>query len=574
MDAEFFSIQQALISVSNKNKIETLAYHLQKHKIPILSSDGTAKYLNSHNINTIEISEYTNQQELLSGRVKTLHPRVHAGILARKNNTLDQADLKKFNILPINLIIVNLYPFIEFIKNKENRNITNKLDCLDYIDIGGQTLIRSAAKNYQDTIIIVDPLDYDWLINKLIHQLAITEAERFELATKAFSHTAQYEQAIAETFSQLQHNTNKLDSQFCQTSPDGILTTLPKTLNLNLQQIGELRYGENPDQQAGIYSIDNNDEQIHKNISNNLIQGKELSYNNIVDSDCAINIIKSLKSLHDNLTHCVIIKHAIPCGVASYVDTQNSHSAYQAYQKAYHADARSAFGGIIAINNTIDAKLADTIITQQFLEVLIAQNFTVDAKEIISSKPNIRLIKYDFNNYVLSAHDDATLTNIPRLINNLSFKSIDNGILIQTKMLTDCLDNNNNFNIVTTTKDIPEQILQNLKFSWYIAQHVKSNAIVIANNLQTIGIGSGQTSRIGSIEIALQLAQMNNHDTNDSVMASDGFFPFADSIEIAHQYGIRAIIQPGGSKNDSKIITKANQLNIVMVLTNKRKFCH
>lgn len=550
-----FKIEKALISVSNKKNIEYLAQKLHKNKIEILSSGGTAQYLKKYEINTTEVSDYTNHPEILDGRVKTLHPKIHGGILARQNIEQDSRDLVNHSISKINLIIVNLYPFQEQLNKLSSSNIDSKIlqdKLIEYIDIGGPTLIRAAAKNYQDNIILVDPQDYSWLQEKLDkannNTVDISLEDRLRLAAKAFKTTAEYENSIYTTFEYCaeKHNSKK-NNNFI----------LPETLKLELRQQKILRYGENPDQQAALYRFNTPHSKENTLASPNLLQGKELSYNNLVDSNSAIEIINSLNQESDleKLTSCVIIKHATPCGVAS------CETATEAYLKAFEADPKSAFGGIVAVNASIDATLADNIITRQFIEVIIAADFSAESLEIFKNKPNIRLIKYNFSS-------DISLDN------GLIYKNIDGGILAQTKMISDNLNLAENFKIVTIHRNLDQNLIRDLKFSWHVVQNVKSNAIVLVKDLQTLGIGGGQTSRVGSVELALKLAREHRHDVTNSVLASDAFFPFADSIELAAKHGIKAIIQPGGSKQDEIVISKACELGITMIFTNKRKFLH
>lgn len=337
-------------------------------------------------------------------------------------------------------------------------------------------------------------------------------------------------------------------------------------MKLNLSKISDLRYGENPEQQAAVYSFSSTTpgerSRTNSSLANpELIQGKTLSYNNLLDSNTAINVIKNLNQSPSlkNLASCVIIKHATPSGVAC-----SNSNIIDAYNKAFAADSRSAFGGIIAINQTLSAELADTIISNQFVEVIICPTVDPIALNVIGSKPNIRLIKYDF----ISTDNDNPLADI-------QFRTINGGLLAQSSITIENLDENtNNFEIITHKNNLTKDILLNLKFAWHVVQNVKSNAIVLANNLQTLGIGTGQTSRVGSLELAAHLAKSLQHELSGCVMASDAFFPFPDSIELAHQLGVKAIIQPGGSKQDTAVIAKANELNISMVLTHKRKFYH
>lgn len=531
-----FPLSQALISVSDKTNLENIGQVLSTKNIDILASGGTAKYLSEHNIPNTKIEEYTNQSEILGGRVKTLHPKIFGGILARSDNQQDQADLNTNNIVNINLVIANLYPFEEQLKQN---NLTDPQKLIEFIDIGGASLIRAAAKNFEHTIIIVDPNDYEWLQGKLIdnNKAQISFDERLKLAQKAFALTAHYEACISDYFKYTTDTQDLLNQS---------------NLHLNLEKYTDLRYGENPDQSAAVYTYNSSQSSL---ANCKPLQGKELSYNNLLDSNAGINIINSLNNCSElkNYNNCVIVKHNSPCGVAS-----SSNNIIEAYDNAFKADSRSAFGGIIVINKKLTTELADIIISNQFLEVLIAPEVDNKALEILKTKPNVRLIKHDFANNTLDSKSS-----------NLQIRSINGGLLVQTAM-----SNKYEFNIVTQNKNLSNSDIINLKLSWHTVQNVKSNAIVLVKDSHTIGIGGGQTSRIGSIELAAHLAKTSGFETKDSVLASDAFFPFEDSVELAHKLGITAIIQPGGSKNDSKIIAKANQLGITMVFTNNRKFCH
>ncbi|MDX2163934.1 MAG: bifunctional phosphoribosylaminoimidazolecarboxamide formyltransferase/IMP cyclohydrolase [Gammaproteobacteria bacterium] len=481
-------MKTALISVTDKNGLAEFAKALVRLDFEILATGNTAKYLKEHDISVIEVSDYTGFPEILDGRVKTLHPKIYGGILGRREQ--DEAVLSAHSIKFIDLVVVNLYDF------KETNSIEN-------IDIGGPTLLRAAAKNYEHVTVVVDHKDYPEIINQFKQSGHTTLETRKKLAYKVFSYTSKYDRAIA--------------SYFAEKAP--------------------LRYGENPHQKAVFYP---------KNVPE-LLQGKALSYNNLVDSDAAFECIQDLPA---NTSACVIIKHATPCGVALGCNLSD------AYEKAFLADPQSAFGGIIAFNQILDEKTAKFIIDKQFVEVILVPDITESAKKVLSTKPNCRLLRYKNNN--------ASSTKIAR--------SVSGGMLFQEN---DTISPYHLSDIkIVTDKRPSEQEYQDLLFAQTVVKHVKSNAIVYAKNNQTLGIGGGQTSRVFSAKIAILKAEEAGLTLQNAVMASDAFFPFADSIEIAAKAGISAIIQPGGSKNDQEIIGKANQLGLSMVFTGVRHFRH
>ena len=517
-------VKKALISVSDKQEVIKLAQALQSINIEIISTGGTAKYLQQHGIATTEISTVTNFPEIMNGRVKSLHPKIQGGILSRGDQ--DAEIMQQQNINSIDLIIVNLYPFTETISNKD---CTIK-DAIENIDIGGPTMIRAAAKNFNYKTVVVDPQDYSLIIDSINQQgfLNIDEPLRLKLATKAFTYTANYENHIANYFTNIA-TTSKPNSK------------LPEVFTLSYNKKSDLRYGENPHQQAALYTP-----KIATGIAAaKQIQGKELSFNNIVDADTAWQCLQQF-------THaaCVIVKHANPCGVAV------ADNIIQAYNKAFKADPVSAFGGIIAINQELDAELASTIINNQFAEVIIAPVASQQAVVILQQKPNIRLLTIK-----------QTTTNT----SEYNLQSIGNSLLIQQQDIYNVTKND----IKTVTKKLPtDQQLLDLLFAWKVAKFVKSNAIVYAKNQQSIGIGAGQMSRIYSAKIANIKATDHQHNITEAVMASDAFFPFRDSIDTATSMGISAIIQPGGSIRDNEVIAAADEANIVMMFTNTRHFRH
>ncbi|AKP74673.1 Bifunctional purine biosynthesis protein PurH [Piscirickettsia salmonis] len=512
------SIQRALISVSDKTGIVEFARTLAQHKIEILSTGGTAKLLKEHGLAVIDVSDYTGFPELFAGRLKTLHPKVHGGILARRG--MDDEAMQANHIPAIDLVIVNLYPFQDAIAKDD----CTLAQAIENIDIGGPTMVRAAAKNHQSVSIVVHPEDYARVTDALNNEAGITERLRFELAVKAFEHTAQYDAAISCYLYKQCH-----DSDF------------PETLTLAFEKSGELRYGENPHQQAAVYKESN-----HTGISvvnAELLQGKALSYNNLADADAALACVKSFKECS-----CVIVKHANPCGVA------HGKTVMDAYQRAFACDSTSAFGGIIAFNQSLTKEVAQTILANQFAEVIIAPYVDKDALEILSSKPNLRVLA----------------TGEGELQMGFDLKRIAGGLLIQEQ---DRLSNEFDYEVVTKRKPNEEE-LASLSFAWHVVAAVKSNAIVYAKNSQSIGIGAGQMSRIDSAKIAAIKAQEMGFSLDNAVMASDAFFPFRDSIDAAAKQRITAIVQPGGSIRDEEVIAACNEHDIAMIFTGERHFKH
>ena len=509
-------IKNALISVSNKNNLNKLLPTLSKYKIKLISSGGTYKKIKKLKFQCTEVSKYTGSPEILGGRVKTLHPKIHGGILSKRNNKLHKKDLVKNNFSEIDLVIVNFYPFEKTLtsKNKHTKIIEN-------IDIGGPTMVRGAAKNYNDVTVITNPNQYDDLIKELnINKGSTSLNFREKLSEEAFSETAYYDSVIANYFNKFTKN------------------KFPKKKTIYGNLIEKLRYGENPHQESAIYSS-------RESLNIKQIHGKKLSYNNYNDIFSALIISKSLSKN----TGTVIIKHANPCGVSIQNDQLNS------YKSALACDPVSAFGGIVSCNYKIKKKLAIEL-SKKFLEVVIANGFEKDALKILKKKKNIRLI-------------DANNLNTSNLNNSiLNF----NSILIQSPDINKF--NMKNFKIVSKRKPTSDQ-LQNLIFAFSICRYVKSNAIVIANNKSTLGIGSGQPSRLDSCKIAID--KMNKFQPNsfeNSVAASDAFFPFVDGIETLVQAGVSAIIQPYGSIKDKEIIKFANRTNTVLVFSKTRHFRH
>ena len=513
-------IKKALISVSDKSNVLELAKSLSSYDIEILSTGGTAKLLKENKINVTEVSDYTKFPEMLDGRVKTLHPKIHGGILGRRDNPEHNETMKNHEIDPIDLVVVNLYPFEETI-NQEGCTLEH---AIENIDIGGPAMIRSAAKNYQHVAVLTNPKDYKSFtdeINK--NQGSITLDLSFSLAKKAFEKTSAYDSAI----------NNYLSSDSQNQFPDQLTKTISKVM--------DLRYGENPHQEAAFYK--DSSEDVGSLSSFDQIQGKELSFNNLNDSDTAWECVKKFSQ-----PTCVIVKHANPCGVAT------TDSLKESYEAAFKTDHTSAFGGIIAFNKSLDEETASLIINQ-FAEVIIAADFSEGALKIFRNKPNVRLLKIKIEN------------------NNteFDFKKIGGGWLIQTPDIHN-LDIND-CNVVTDLKPTDEQ-LDDMKFAWVVSQYVKSNAIVFCKNKQTLGIGAGQMSRVDSTKIASLKADNANIDLAQSVVASDAFFPFRDGIDVIASHGAKCIIQPGGSIKDEEVIDAANEHGIVMLFTNIRHFKH
>lgn len=518
------TIKQALISVSNKAGIVELAKKLHQFGVNIISSGGTAKLLQQAGIAATEVSEYTHFPEMLDGRVKTLHPRIHAGILCRMDLPEHQQALQQAGIPPIELVVVNLYPFAETIAQAD----CTLEQAIENIDIGGPTLIRAAAKNYQHVTVITNPDDYPVLLAEMESgKGAISLTRRFQLAQKAFSHTARYDSAISNYLT-------AIDSSYQQ-------LTFPACLNLNFNIVQPLRYGENPHQQAAFYRDALNSPGSLASYTQ--LQGKELSYNNIADTDAAWECVKTLDQ-----PACVIVKHANPCGVA-IADTPLA-----AYKLAFATDSTSAFGGIIAFNCAVDAELAKTML-QQFVEVIIAPEISSEARQILSQKANVRVLTVPLQTQA----------------NRYELKRVNGGLLVQTP---DDLDiTANQLKVVTQAQPTPQQI-EDCLFAWRVAKFVKSNAIVFCAQGQTLGIGAGQMSRIDSARIASIKAQHAGLSLTGSVVASDAFFPFRDGLDVVVEAGASVVIQPGGSVRDEEVIKAADEQGIVMIYTGIRHFRH
>lgn len=527
-------IQQALLSVSDKTGIVEFAQALSQRGVKLLSTGGTAKLLLEAGLPVTEVSDYTGFPEMMDGRVKTLHPKIHGGILARRG--VDDAVMQQHQIDPIDMVVVNLYPFAQTVA-KPNCSLA---DAVENIDIGGPTMVRSAAKNHKDVAIVVNNQDFDEIIAEMDrNQNSLTLDTRFNLAIKAFEHTAQYDSMIANYFGQkvppYQGAAEEDLSQPCG--------QFPRTLNLNFTRKQTMRYGENAHQNAAFY-VENQLNEASVATATQL-QGKALSYNNIADTDAALECVKEFEQ-----PACVIVKHANPCGVALGKDI------LEAYNRAYQTDPTSAFGGIIAFNRELDGTTAQTIADRQFVEVIIAPTISAEARTVLSAKKNVR---------VLECGEFSTAQ--PRL----DFKRVNGGLLVQDcdQGKVDLAD----LQIVSKRQPTAEE-LQDLLFCWKVAKYVKSNAIVYAKNGQTIGIGAGQMSRVYSAKIAGIKAEDEGLQVAGCVMASDAFFPFRDGIDAAAKVGITCVIHPGGSMRDQEVIEAADEHNMAMVLTGMRHFRH
>ena len=518
------TITRALISVSDKEGVTEFAQGLAQAGVEILSTGGTAKLLADNGIPVIEVSDYTGFPEMMDGRVKTLHPKIHGGILGRRGT--DDAVMEEHSIGPIDLVAVNLYPFEKTVANPDCDLAT----AIENIDIGGPTMIRAAAKNHKDVAVVVDPADYALILSEMKNNgNALDDAFRFRLAVKTFEHTARYDGAI----------TNYLGTIV----PEGEKQDFPNTINLQYRQVQTMRYGENPHQKAAFFREDDVREACIATAHQ--LQGKELSYNNIGDTDAALECVKQFSEG----PACVIVKHANPCGVAI------GDNLLEAYDKAYATDPESAFGGIIAFNGELDAETAQAIVERQFVEVIIAPAVSGEAAEAVAAKKNVRLLEC------------GQWNENPE--QRLDFKRVNGGLLVQDADLS--LYNELK---VVTKREPTEQEMADLLFTWRIAKFVKSNAIVYGKNNMTIGVGAGQMSRINSARIARIKAEHAGLEVKGSVMASDAFFPFRDGIDSAAEAGIVAVIQPGGSMRDEEVIEAANEHGMAMVFTGMRHFRH
>ncbi|EOC1568805.1 bifunctional phosphoribosylaminoimidazolecarboxamide formyltransferase/IMP cyclohydrolase [Cronobacter dublinensis] len=523
-------VRRALLSVSDKAGIVDFARALSARGVELLSTGGTASLLAQAGLPVTEVSDYTGFPEMMDGRVKTLHPKVHGGILGRRGQ--DDDIMAQHAISPIDMVVVNLYPFAQTVA----RDGCTLEDAVENIDIGGPTMVRSAAKNHKDVAIVVKSSDYSAIINELdANNGSLTFDTRFDLAIKAFEHTAAYDSMIANYFGSLvpaYHGET--------TAPSG---RFPRTLNLNFIKKQDMRYGENSHQHAAFYI----EEEIKEAsvATAQQVQGKALSYNNIADTDAALECVKEFSE-----PACVIVKHANPCGVAV------SDSALEAYNRAYQTDPTSAFGGIIAFNRELDAETAQAIISRQFVEVIIAPSASEEALKITAAKQNVRVLVCG-----------EWHARVP----GLDFKRVNGGLLAQDRDLGMVTEGDLR---VVTKRQPTEQELRDALFCWKVAKFVKSNAIVYARENMTIGIGAGQMSRVYSAKIAGIKAGDEGLEVKGSSMASDAFFPFRDGIDAAAAVGITCVIQPGGSIRDDEVIAAADEHGIAMIFTDMRHFRH
>lgn len=528
------TIQTALLSVSDKTGIVDFARALSQRGIRLLSTGGTAKLLQEAGLPVTEVATHTGSPEILDGRVKTLHPKIHGGLLARRDNAEHLHTLEQHGIERIDLLAVNLYPFQATIA-KPNCSFA---DAVENIDIGGPAMLRAAAKNHGTeaggVTVVIDPSDYERILNEIDQAGTTSYGLRLELATKVYAHTAAYDGAIAAYLSRLNAAEPAQDA-----APE--LAPWPRVLTLQAQQSQALRYGENPHQQAAFYK----DATVGTGLLANYrqLQGKELSYNNIADADAAWECVRSFQT-----GACVIVKHANPCGVAL------GDTAAAAYTKAFKTDPTSAFGGIIAFNQTVDEAAARAV-SEQFVEVLLAPDYSDAALAIFAAKKNVRVLQVPLGD----AH------------NPFNAKRVGGGWLLQTP--DTYLDDSAQFKVVSRRQPTDQQ-WQDLLFTWNVAKYVKSNAIVFAGNGMTLGVGAGQMSRVDSARIAAIKAENAGLSLQDSAVASDAFFPFRDGLDVVADAGATCVIQPGGSIRDDEVIAAADERDMVMVLTGTRHFNH
>jgi len=518
-------VSRALISVSDKNGIVDFARALNALGVELLSTGGTFRLLQENNIAVTEVSDYTGFPEMMDGRVKTLHPKVHGGILCRRGT--DDAVMAEHSIKPIDMVIVNLYPFAATVADPD----CTLPNAIENIDIGGPTMVRSAAKNHKDVAIVVNSGDYATVLEEMqANEGQLDYGTRYALMVKAFEHTAGYDGMIA--------------NHFGARDIDNTVRDFSDTFNMQYFKTQEMRYGENPHQKAAFYTEANPTEASVATAKQ--LQGKELSFNNIADTDAALECVKQFDQ-----PACVIVKHANPCGVAVAVDIGT------AYDLAFATDPESAFGGIIAFNRELDAKTAEAICAKQFVEVIIAPSVSADAVAVVAAKKNVRLLECG--------------TWGEQRPQDFDYKRVNGGLLIQDRdngMITEQ-------DLKVVSKRVPTNSeMTDMLFAWKVAKMVKSNAIIYAKNNQTVGVGAGQMSRINSARIAGIKAEHAGLEVVGAVMASDAFFPFRDGIDNAGEAGISCIIQPGGSMRDEEVIAAADEHGMAMVLTGMRHFRH
>ncbi|WP_163970951.1 bifunctional phosphoribosylaminoimidazolecarboxamide formyltransferase/IMP cyclohydrolase [Oceanobacillus halotolerans] len=508
--------KRALVSVSNKENITEFVQGLVGLDYEIISTGGTLRVLEEAGISVKPVEAVTGSPEILDGRVKTLHPMIHGGLLAKRDNPDHRQQLEDHSITPIDMVIVNLYPF----KQTFDQEGVTEEEIIENIDIGGPTMLRAAAKNFSDVTVVVDPKDYETVLEAARHD-KLNKQKRQQLAAKVFRHTAYYDSLIASYF------TDKEEASF------------PETYTVTYEKVQSLRYGENPHQQAAFYK---NPIQDGMSLATaNQLHGKELSYNNIQDANAAVEILSDYKE-----PAAVAVKHMNPCGIG-VADTLNV-----AFDKAFDADPISIFGGIVALNGEVDEKTAEKL-SEIFLEIIIAPGFTEDAFRILTKKKNIRLLE------LASADNESTTHKLTTVNGGVLIQEFDKAVVMKDDLT------------VTTKRRPSEQEITDLLFAWKAVKHVKSNAIVLAKDNQTVGVGAGQMNRVGAAKIATEQAE---EKAKGAVMASDAFFPMPDTVEVAAKAGITAIIQPGGSKRDQDSIDKCNEYGIAMVFTGMRHFKH
>ncbi len=517
-------IRTALISVSDKTGLAEFARGLARFKVKILSTGGTAKFLAGQDTPVTEVADYTGFPEMLDGRVKTLHPRIHAGILARRDSPEHLAAIRTAGIDPIDLVVVNLYPFAQTVAKPD----CSLAEAVENIDVGGPSMLRAAAKNYGGVAVVTDPSDYSRLLSEMeARGGALSEPTRFALARKAFAHSAAYEAAIGNYLTAI--------------GPDGRTAPFPERLTLQFEKLQDLRYGENPHQVAAFYR---DADPVRGGLAGHVrIQGKELSFNNLADADAAWECVKSFDE-----PACVIVKHANPCGAAI------GPSVREAYDRAFATDPTSAFGGVVAFNRALGAETAEAV-CRPFVEVVIAPDFDAGARGAFAAKPNVRVLS----------------VGLARAAQAYDFKRIGGGLLVQTP--DDRRVEAPELRTVTRSKPASGQ-LGDLLFAWRVAKYVKSNAIVFCRDGRTLGIGAGQMSRVDAARVAGLKAKEAGLSLAGSVVASDAFFPFRDGIDVVAQAGAKAVIQPGGSLRDEEVISAADELGLAMVFTGVRHFRH
>ena len=531
-------VRRALLSVSDKSGIIDFARALREFGVELISTGGTAQALREAGVPVRDVSDVTGFPEIMDGRVKTLHPRIHGGLLAVRDNAEHTAALREHNIEAIDMAVINLYPFTKTIM----RGGTTLEEAIEQIDIGGPAMIRSAAKNFRDTAVVVSPDAYAEVTQELQRTGgALSIQTRGRLAVAAFQHTAEYDQRIYNYLAP-KLSPRETDLRVLEMTGEAIAESVEPNalwtqLNLKLRKARDLRYGENPHQTAALYTT----EYEHSGIAKaEVLHGKEMSYNNYLDADAAWNLVNDF----DTLT-CAIIKHTNPAGVATHTSLE------EAYRRALATDPVSAFGGIVAFNRPVDAAAARAV-AEIFCEVLIAPDYAADALEILRAKKNLRILHLNT--------DDAR--------NDLEYRSISGGLLAQTRDTRRLTQADLK---VVTARQPSEQEIDALLFAWTVCKHTRSNAIVYAREKQTVGVGAGQMSRVDSVRLGAMRAQL---EIRNSVLASDAFFPFRDGLDEAARHGITAVIQPGGSVRDEELIAAANEHDLAMVFTGLRHFKH